>query len=55
MLIINIFILLQDKLLLLLFLCFIILSGPIFFVRLSFPQAGLSGAAQELVYAGLHT
>lgn len=54
MLIINIFILLQDKLLLL-FLCFIILSGPIFFVRLSFPQAGLSGAAQELVYAGLHT
>lgn len=54
MLIINIFILLLDKLLSL-FLCFIILSGPIFFVRLSFPQAGLSGAAQELVYAGLHT
>lgn len=31
------------------------LSGPIFVVRLSLTKAGLSGAAQELVYAGLHT
>lgn len=45
MLIINIFILLQDKLLLLLFLCFIILSGPIFFCQAVIPTGWSLGSS----------